>query len=219
MIRNFVMLGVLFVLSYLVGIFVVDDWLYWMGLDCDNVWKEDGIIDEFFEDGFIIFWWMEVVGGYLGFVVVDGRFFIIDYVILENVKVVNFECEEFSGIEWVYCFDEKMGDVLWSYEYFVKYGIFYLVGLCCIFIIEEEFVYIFGVEGNFFCFDVEMGDVKWLCDLVFDYDMKVVLWGYVVYFLIDGDLLFMFVGGEGSYIVVFDKWIGVEKWWVLILFE
>jgi len=91
-----------------------DDWPQWMGPRRDNVWREEGIVDEFPADGPRVLWRAPLAGGYAGPAVAAGRLFITDYVTDADVKVANFERKTSTGTERVLCLDEATGKILWS---------------------------------------------------------------------------------------------------------
>lgn len=189
-----------------------EDWPHWMGPSRDNVWAESAIIDSFPEEGPKILWRTEIGGGYAGPSVAGGKVFITDYVSAEDVKVANFERKEFSGIERVHCLDEQNGNVLWSHEYPVKYGISYPAGPRCTPVVDDGHVYTLGAEGTLICFKIDDGDVVWERDLVNEYETKAALWGYSAHPLIDGDSIITLAGGEGSHIIALNKETGEEQW-------
>ena len=191
---------------------IADDWPQWMGPGRDNVWRESGIIDKFPEGGPKVLWRTPVAGGYAGPAVAGGHVFITDYVTSDNVKVDNFQRDEFTGTERVHCLDEATGKVLWTHEYPVKYSVSYPAGPRCTPNVDDGMVYTLGAEGHLFCFEIATGKVAWSKDLKTDYKTKAALWGYAAHPLIDGQKLITLAGGEGSHIVALDKKTGQEIW-------
>lgn len=189
-----------------------DDWPHWMGPNRNNEWNEAGIIEKFPASGPKILWRTPIAGGYSGPSVANGKVFVTDYVTSDDVKVPNFERKNFSGIERVLCLNESTGEVLWKHEYPVKYTISYPAGPRCTPVVDENFVYVLGAEGNLVCLAVESGDVQWEVDLRKRYSTKAALWGYSAHPLIDGNKLFTLAGGEGSHTVALNKSTGEEIW-------
>ena len=202
----------LLLLVVLVGPTLGDDWPQWMGPSRDNIWRETGILKAFPKSGLKSAWKTPVAGGYSGPAVSSGRVVVTDYITKDNVKVGNFERNEFTGIERVHCLDEKTGESLWKYEYPVKYSISYPSGPRCTPVVREGRVYTLGAEGNLVCLDLTNGEVLWEHDLKQEYGTKTALWGYSSHPLIDGDRLICLVGGEGSHCVAFDTGTGKERW-------
>ena len=188
------------------------DWPQWMGPQRDNVWREDGIVRELPADGPKIAWRAPVAGGYAGPAVANGKVYVADYVTQDNVNVANFERKESTGTERVLCLDEATGKELWKFEYPVKYTISYPAGPRCTPAVADGKVYTLGSEGNLYAFDANTGKVLWSHDFQKEYGAKTDLWGYAGHPLVDGDKLISIVGGEGSYVVAFDKNTGKELW-------
>lgn len=195
-----------------VGVCHADDWAQWMGPQRDNIWRESGIIEKFAEGGPKVLWRTPIDGGYSGPAVANGRVFITDYVTEGNVKVGNFQRDEFTGTERVICLDEATGKEIWKHEYPVKYTVSYPSGPRCTPNVEDDRVYTLGSEGHLFCFNLADGKIIWQKDLKKEYKTKAALWGYSAHPLIDGDNLLTLAGGEGSHIVALDKMTGQEKW-------
>lgn len=189
-----------------------DDWPQWMGPDRDNQWKEAGILEKFPEGGPKILWRSPIAGGYAGPAVVGGKVYITDYVTSDDVKVGNFERQEFTGTERVLCLDEATGKQIWKHEYSVKYSVSYPSGPRCTPNVDGDFVYTLGSEGHLFCFKTDDGSVVWSKQLKQEYKTKAALWGYSAHPLIDGDHLLTLAGGEGSHIVALNKLTGAEVW-------
>jgi outer membrane protein assembly factor BamB len=183
-----------------------------MGPERDNVWRETGVVRELPADGPKVAWRAPVAGGYAGPAVAGGKVYVADYVAEGTVKVANFERKEFTGNERVLCLDETTGKELWKHEYPVKYTISYPAGPRCTPAVADGKVYTLGAEGNLFAFDAVTGDVLWSHDFNKEYGAKTALWGYAGHPLVDGNKLICVVGGEGSYVVAFDKDTGKELW-------
>ncbi|MEP3482423.1 MAG: PQQ-binding-like beta-propeller repeat protein [Fuerstiella sp.] len=189
-----------------------DDWPQWMGPDRDNQWKETGLLEKFPEGGPKVVWRSPIAGGYSGPAVVGGKVFVTDYVTSDNVKVGNFERQEFTGTERVLCLDEATGKEIWKHEYPVKYSVSYPSGPRCTPNVDGAFVYSLGSEGHLFCFKTSDGSIVWSKQLKQQYKTKAALWGYAAHPLIDGDNLLTLAGGEGSHIVALNKLTGDEVW-------
>ena len=56
-----------------------DDWTQWRGKDRLAVWHEEGIVDEFPEEGLEVVWKRPIGSGYSGPVVSQGRIVTMDY--------------------------------------------------------------------------------------------------------------------------------------------
>lgn len=192
---------------------VADDWPHWMGPTRDNVWHETGIVDKFPKDGPKKLWSFPVHGGYAGPAVADGKVFVIDY---EKKKGTtdegNFERKETTGVERVWCVDEKKGEKVWEYKYDVTYAISYPGGPRCTPTVDGDRVYTLGAEGHLACLTVKDGKEVWAKELKKEYTAKSPVWGYAAHPLVYKDTLITLAGGEGSQVVALDKKTGKEVW-------
>jgi outer membrane protein assembly factor BamB len=191
---------------------LAEDWPHWMGPRRDNTWNEESILESFPAEGPKILWRQAIAGGYAGPAVAGGQVFVTDYVTSENVKVPNFERQEFTGIERVICLDEVSGKIVWKHEYPVKYSISYPAGPRCTPVVDGDLVYTLGAEGHLWCFQAANGKVVWSKNLPQEYQTKAALWGYAAHPLVDGDRIITLAGGKGSHVVAFDKRTGKEIW-------
>lgn len=191
---------------------LADQWPQWMGPQRDNIWREEGIIEEFPEGGPKILWRTPIAGGYAGPAVVDGRVIVMDYLTGDNVNIANFERKPSSGTERILCLDEATGKELWKVDYPVAYDISYPAGPRCTPTVENGKAYCLGAVGDFRCVDVKTGEVLWKKNFPTDYNTKTALWGYASHPLIEGDTVICVVGGEGTHAVAFDKNTGEQKW-------
>jgi outer membrane protein assembly factor BamB len=189
-----------------------DDWPQWMGPQRDNVWREQGLLEKFPEDGPRVVWRSPIAGGYAGPAVANGRLYVTDYVTKDNVRIDNFDRKEFSGIERVLCLNADTGSEIWRHEYPVKYTISYPAGPRCTPTVDSDKVYTLGAEGNLICFDAEKGTIIWQKDLPKEHGTKTAMWGYAGHPLIDGNKLICVAGGQGTHAIAFDKNTGQEIW-------
>ncbi len=192
---------------------VGDDWPQWLGPKRDSVWREQGIVDRFPQQGLRVLWRVPVGYGYAGPAVADGRVFLMDYQ-LRSGEVTNNagRPDRLEGAERVLCLDAADGKLLWKHEYDRPYAISFGGGPRCTPTVDGQLVYALGAEGNLSCLESPTGNVVWSKDFVKDYGAKSPFWGVAAHPLIDGDLLFCVVGGPGSVAVAFDKRTGREVW-------
>jgi outer membrane protein assembly factor BamB len=192
---------------------IADDWEQWMGPKRDGVYRESGIIESIPESGLPIKWRTSIGGGYAGPAVADGRVFVFDYV-KRSGEVVNDPGEraKLQGDERLLALDAATGKVLWTHKYNCPYSISYPAGPRCTPTVDEDRVYILGSEGDLKCLNVKDGDVVWALNLPKKFGCEVPIWGFSSHPLIDGDLLYTMVGGNGQGIVAFDKRTGEVRW-------
>ena len=111
-----------------------------------------------------------------------------------------------------YVLDAKSGKTLWTHAYDCPYSISYPNGPRCTPTIEGEHVFTLGSEGDLKCLQVADGNVVWSRSLQNDLNAEVPIWGFASHPLVDGDLLYTMVGGDGQGVVAFDKRTGEVRW-------
>ncbi len=190
-----------------------DDWPQWLGPERDSVWRETGIVQRFPEDGPEIQWRAPVNWGYSGPAVAEGRVFVMDYVKRSGqIRNNTGGRDRLEGTERVLCFCAETGDLLWEYGYDRPYHFSYGGGPRCTPTVDGSRVYALGAEGNLSCLHAETGELIWNKDFAEEYGAETPFWGVAAHPLVDGDVLYCVVGGEGSVAVAFDKYTGRELW-------
>ncbi len=198
------------------GIAVAEDWPRWMGPQMDGVWRESGIIKSIPESGVPIAWRQPLGPGYSGPAVANGRLFITDRTADDGAGgAVENDIRKHGAIpggERVLCLNTNDGSIVWQHQYDCPYKIAYPLGPRCTPTVDGERVYTLGAMGRLICFEASSGKVVWERELTTDYGAKPPPWGYASHPLVDGELLIVPVGGEGSAIVAFNKLDGQEVW-------
>lgn len=189
------------------------DWAQWMGPNRDGVYNESGIVDSIPDEGLKIKWQTPVNGGYAGPAVADGKVFVFDYS-MEGGEAFNEPGKRanLQGRERLVALNEADGKKLWSHEYECPYSISYPAGPRCTPTVDGDRVYILGSEGDLRCLKVKDGELVWSKSLKRDFPAEVPMWGFASHPLVDGDLLYTMVGGDGQGVVAFDKMTGEVKW-------
>jgi outer membrane protein assembly factor BamB len=190
-----------------------EDWPGWMGGARDGVYRETGIIDEVPAGGLKIKWRKPIEGGYAGPAVAGGKVFVMDYR-RESGTAFNDPGQraELKGQERLTVLDAATGQQLWQHAYDCPYSISYPAGPRCTPTIDGPHVYILGSEGDLKCLDTGDGQVVWSLSLQRDLGAEVPIWGFAAHPLVDGDLLYTMVGGQGQGVVAVDKRTGAVKW-------
>ncbi len=208
-------IALMFLLSLLLttGQIFADDWPQWLGPNRDSVWRETGIVDRFPDDGLKVKWRVPVELGYAGPAVAGGLVFVTDYVKTSGEATNNpGGRDKLEGSERVICMAADTGQVVWKREYDCPYFVSYPSGPRCTPTVDGKRIYTLGAEGHLVCFDVESGRAIWTKNFKQDYKAETPMWGHAAHPLVDGDLLYCVVGGEGSLAVAFDKQTGREVW-------
>lgn len=193
-----------------------EDWHRWMGENMDGVWAESGTINKFPSEGPEFVWRQPIGGGYAGPSVVGDRLYVMDRVDDEGrgIDIENAirSSGEIAGRERVQCLDATSGESIWSHSYESDYKIAYPTGPRCTPTVASQYVYTLGAMGRLICFQRDNGKIVWQRDFMKDDGAQPPIWGFASHPLIDGDTLYVPVGGDGSGVMAFDRLTGKEKW-------
>ncbi|MCI0682075.1 MAG: PQQ-like beta-propeller repeat protein [Gemmataceae bacterium] len=191
-----------------------DDWPQWLGPQRDGVWREQGLVAKFADEGPMVRWRTPIAEGYSGPAVAGGRVVITDRVLPDGVSnpADSFSRQRVQGRERVLCLDEATGKVLWKYDYDCPYTVSYAAGPRATPVIAGGKVYTLGAMGHLHCFDIDSGAIVWSKELPKEYSFDVPLWGCCGHPLVDGNRLICLAGGRGSVVVAFNKDTGKEIW-------
>lgn len=196
-----------------------DDWSQWMGPTGDGVYYEEGLIEAIPETGLQVKWRVPVAGGYAGPAVAAGRVYLFDFV-KSSGEAFNDPGRraELVGAERLSCFDAATGKPLWQFSYDCTYSISYPAGPRCTPTVDiagpedDGRVYVLGSEGDLHCLNATNGEPIWKRNFKQDFGAAVPMWGFASHPLVDGDLLYCMVGGEGQTVVAFEKHTGEVRW-------
>jgi outer membrane protein assembly factor BamB len=196
-----------------------DDWSQWMGPTGDGIYYETEVIESIPAEGLPVKWRVPIAGGYAGPAVASGCVYLFDYV-KSSGEAFNDPGRraDLAGSERVTCFNAASGDQLWQFQYECPYSISYPAGPRCTPAVDidgptdEGRVYTLGSEGDLHCLNATTGELIWKRSFKDDFKATVPIWGFSAHPLVDGDLLYCMVGGEGQTVVAFDKRTGREQW-------
>ena len=202
--------GLVLLAALLAGVPVsAEDWPQWRGPQRDGVWREDGIVDSFPEEGLEVAWRAPVGSGYAGPAVSDGRVYVPDWLKTEGTRVMG-------GHERLHSFDEKTGEKLWTREWPVGYGSImasYAIGPRVTPTVDRGLVFVMGAVGDLMAIEAETGEVVWSHQFVEEYGASVPIWGTSSAPLVDGDLVITVAGAEnGGKVIAYDRLSGEETW-------
>lgn len=191
-----------------------DDWPQWLGPQRDAVWREDGLLEKFPQNGPKVRWRVPIGAGYSGPAVSSGRVFVMDRQVGENASKPDnaFARGRIPGKERVLCLNEADGKLIWAHEYDCPYTVSYPAGPRTTPLISDGKVYTLGAEGNLFCLDASTGREIWARDFRKEFSIQTPMWGFAGHPLLDGNKLICLAGGNGSVAVAFDKENGKELW-------
>jgi len=198
-----------------------EDWPQWLGALRDGIWHETGIITELPAAGPPVKWRLPIGAGYTGPSVANGRLFVMDRTANDELSEEARQAMKKDGFqpggERVLCLDVNTGEKLWEYVYDCPYRISYPSGPRCTPTIDGEYAYTLGAMGDLVCLRVKDGGVVWQTKFLEHYTkedkpIRPPVWGYASHPVIEGGLVIVPVGGDGSAVVAFDKMTGEEVW-------
>ncbi len=189
-----------------------DDWPQWRGPERDGVWKEEGILETFPEDGLDVVWRTPIGSGYSGPVVADGRVYTMDMQPKPDSKILEI-------IERLICLDEQTGEILWTNTWETHYRELmasYATGPRASPAVDDGRVYAMGSVGDIVCVDAETGDLLWSKDSREEFGTTVPIWGTASSPLVDGDNVIFVTGGtDNNQARAFNKVTGEQVWGAL----
>jgi outer membrane protein assembly factor BamB len=191
------------------------DWPRFLGPTGDSVSTEKGILTPWPKEGPRLVWQRRLGEGYGMPTISRGRLFVFDRG--ENRARLR-------------CWKSETGEPLWSFDYPTDYQDLYNYngGPRCSPVVDDDRVYIYGVEGMLHCLRIEDGVLLWKVDTVADFHVRQNFFGVGSTPVIEGSLLIAQVGGspkddpsqtardrprpDGSGIVAFDKYTGKVRY-------
>jgi outer membrane protein assembly factor BamB len=191
------------------------DWPQWLGPNRDGVWREEGLLTKFPAGGPKVLWRTPIGAGYSGPSVAEGRVYVMDRIRPKDAsgKPARPTRGGIPGKERTLCLQSSDGKILWKDEYDCSYTISYPSGPRTTPTVRDGRVYSLGAMGHLRCLDANSGKVVWAKELMKDYHLDAPpVWGFAAHPLLDGDLLYSLVGGEGSAVAAFNKDTGKEVW-------
>lgn len=171
-----------------------DDWPQWRGPHRDGVWREDGILESFPEDGLDVVWRTPIASGYSGPVVAHGRVYTMDYRPKPETRILE-------AIERLLCLDEQTGEILWTHEWETHYRDLmhsYATGPRASPAVADGRVFAIGSAGSIVALDAETGEPLWSYDAREDFGTPMPIWGTATSPLVDGDRVVFATGGDSN---------------------
>lgn len=202
----------------LVGLYALqiraEDWPTILGPRLNGTSSETGIIKPWPKNGLRKLWECELGIGYAPPVVAGGRLYHFD---------------RFGDMARLTCRNAKTGQEIWKFEYPTdyedRYG--YEPGPRACPMVDQDRVYLHGVEGMLYCLRTDDGKEIWKVDTKAKYRFQQNFFGVASVPVVHGDFLLVPIGGSekgprpvdfrdvkpnGTAIVAFDKKTGVVKY-------
>jgi outer membrane protein assembly factor BamB len=221
----------LMVVGVCLSVSLATDWPQWLGPQRDGVWRETGIVDKLPEGELKPTWRVPLGTGYAGPAVANDKVYVMDRHRKLDAQGKPIppagRGKPVPGYERLLCISAKEGNKLWEHQYECDYMMSYGFGPRTTPVIENDRVYMLGGMGDMKCLDANTGKVIWEKSLPKEYNLSPInfgdpktfekpaatpAWGYSGHLLVDGDLIYSLVGGDGSAIVAFNKNTGKEVW-------
>jgi len=183
-------------------------WPMFHGATGDNFSPETGLLTVWPEDGPKLLWKTDGIGntefpGYSTVVVGDGRVYTTG-----NVKVGE---DDKPANAFVFCLDEKTGEILWKYDNGPGWTGHY-PGDRSTPTLDGDCLYAVSAMGRLVCLDARTGDEIWACQLLEVYEAKLSTWAHAESVVIDGDKVIAWPGGKKASVVALDKKTGKTIW-------
>jgi len=161
-----------------------NDWPRWRGPDANGISKETGWKAEWPAEGPKQLWKAKVGTGFASFAVANGRVYTMGNT---------------ADTDSVFCFDAATGRELWKQSYPCPLepknheG-----GPVATPSVDGDRVYTCSKQGEVFCLDAAKGTVVWSKKVAEEIGAKKPTWSYASSVLVEGDLLIVNEGSEGT---------------------
>jgi outer membrane protein assembly factor BamB len=157
------------------------DWHQWRGPNRDGVSYEKGISKNWEENEPEVLWQIPVGDGYSGISAANGKLFTM---------------WDEGDSQFLFCLDAPTGEELWRYRIGDNYTEGYGNGPRSTPVVEETIVYAASAQGLLYAVNVTNGQALWTHDLGAEYGSQLPDHGYSSSPLVDGEKLFVMVGGK-----------------------
>lgn len=185
-----------------------DDWPCWSGTEGIDIWKEEGILKKFPDDGLKPDWVVPTGSGYSGPVVSEGKVYLTDYVPEPETRTME-------AVERLLCLDESTGEILWKTEWKTHYRrqmASYATGPRATPLVANGIVFVLGATGRMLAIDKENGNIKWQHDALTDFGGQVPIWAYSSSPVAYQDTVIFACGGSDGMLLCFEQTSGELKW-------
>jgi outer membrane protein assembly factor BamB len=172
------------------------DWPKFLGPLGASVSTEKGILTPWPKEGPKILWHKELGPGYGMPTISKGKLYLFDRKARRGIE------KEDSKFVRLTCMEAATGKFLWDFEYrsIYKDSFGYNNGPRCCPLIDGDFVYLYGVEGQLHCLNADTGKPVWDVNVNKEFNVIQNFFGVGSSPVIEGNLLIAQVGGspEGS---------------------
>jgi outer membrane protein assembly factor BamB len=174
------------------------EWPQWLGPNRDGISRETGLLKSWPETGPKVLWRIPLGEGYSGISVSQRRVYTL--------------CST-GDDEFVVCFDAANGKQTWRVRTDSTFKDTNGNGPRSTPTIHGEMVYALGARGQLYALNAKNGKTNWRHDLKKEFNSSGPSdGGYSTSPLVEGDMLLVETGGNGSAFVAFDKKTGAVIW-------
>ncbi|MBN2588946.1 MAG: PQQ-like beta-propeller repeat protein [Sedimentisphaerales bacterium] len=174
------------------------DWPQYLGPDRNSTSSETGILRSWPEGGPEVLWTVSVGKGFGGPVIKDGKVYLLDR-------------DDEVG-DTMRCFNLSDGEEIWKFGYEAKGSVMF-PGSRSVPIVEGNFVYSCGHNGNLYCIDINTHKPLWNKNVWKDFGGgSLPTWAITQCPVIYGDLLIVGSQAPQAGVVAYDKLTGEVKW-------
>jgi len=174
------------------------DWPQYLGPDRNSKSSEKGLLRSWPESGPEILWTAPLGIGYGGPVVKNGKVYLLD----REAKVADI----------MRCFDLYTGKELWNFSYQAPGSVMF-PGSRSVPIVDENYVYSCGQNGDVYCIDIKTHKPVWNRNIWTDFGGdQLPIWAITQCPLIYGDLLILASQAPEAGVVAYDKLTGDVVW-------
>lgn len=174
------------------------DWPQWRGPNRDGISLETGLLDRWPEKGPEALWRISVGEGYSGVAASNGRLF---------------SMWDEAESQYLVCVDARNGKEMWRHKLGSSFKDGWGNGPRSTPVVDNTIVYVTSARGYLLAVDVADGKVLWDHDLPSEFGGRIPDHGYSSSPLVEGNKLFVEVGGREDYsFVAFNKSTGDIIW-------
>lgn len=174
------------------------DWPQFLGPNRNSISSQKGLLRSWPDTGPEVLWSVNMGIGYGGAIVKDGKVYVLD--------------REDGVCDIMRCFDLHTGKELWQFSYDAP-GTLPFPGSRSVPIIDEQYVYSVGTNGDLYCFDTHIQQPIWNKNVWTDFGgEKLPTWGIAQCPVIYGDLLLVASQATKAGVVAYNKRTGSVVW-------
>ena len=180
------------------------DWPNWRGPDYNGISKEKDFNPKFPDSGANILWQKSIGTGFSSISVSGGRVYTTGNSGTKETK------NNKDNKDTIYCLDAETGKEIWTYSFLAALDpVRYDGGPNATPTVDGDKLYCFAREGDIFCFDAVSGDIIWQKNIIADFGLKPITYGYSSSPVIFKEMVLLNGGAHGF---AFDKNNGKLLW-------